>query len=241
MDVEGAKILVTGASSGIGAALARRLARQGATVGLVARRADRLAEVLADCRKHTPESAMWPADLGDLTTAESVALEAWDAFGHLDAVVHNAGIPKRRHVTQLTPDEVEHVMRVNYLVAGRLGNANESAYSASKFALCGWSEAIAVDLWDTGIKVRLVNPGPIDTEIWDMPGEDAPLFEIEKFPADDVAQGIVAAFADDAGFEHYLPDMKAFVDMKQENIDSFLEGMATAIRGMRPAADGTSP
>jgi short-subunit dehydrogenase len=265
MEVRGAKILVTGASSGIGAALARRLAREGATVGIVARRAARLEEVLADCREHAPESAMWPADLGDLATAESVALQAWDTFGHLDAVVHNAGIPKRRHVTQLTPDEVEHVMRVNFLaparmtlallprmlergsgwivnvssVAGRLGNANESAYSASKFALCGWSEAIAVDLWDTGIKVRLVNPGPIDTEIWDLPGEDAPLFEIDKFPADDVAKGIIAAFADDAGFEHYLPDMKAFVDMKQDNVDSFLEGMATAIRGMRSSGGGT--
>src|SRR5207247_9154998 len=107
MEVAGAKILVTGASSGIGAALARRLARQGATVGLVARRADRLEEVLADCREHTTESAMWPADLGDLATAESVALEAWDAFGHLDAVVHNAGIPKPRNVTQLTPDEAD--------------------------------------------------------------------------------------------------------------------------------------
>ena len=259
MELRGANVLVTGASSGIGAALARRLASEGATVGLVARRKDRLEEVLADCQAHTPASAMWTADLGDLETAERVALEAWDAFGHLDAVVHNAGIPKRRHVTGLTPAEVEEVMRVNFLapvrmtlallprmidrgggcivnvssVAGRLGNANESAYSASKFALCGWSEAIAVDLWDTGVKVRLVNPGPIDTEIWDLPGEDDPIFEVEKVPADDVAVGIVAALADDAGFEHYLPDMKQFVDMKQENIDGFLEGMAAGIRMMR--------
>ena len=264
MEVRGARVLVTGASSGIGAALALRLAREGATVGIVARRGDRLQEVLDGCREHAPDSQMWTADLGDLANAERVAGDAWDAFGHLDAVVHNAGIPKRRHVTELTADEVEHVMRVNFLapvrmtlavlprmlergsgwivnvssVAGRLGNANESAYSASKFALCGWSEAIAVDLWDTGVKVRLVNPGPIDTEIWDLPGEDAPLFEVEKVPADDVAEGIVAAFADDAGFEHYLPDMKQFVDMKQENIDSFLEGMAMMVRSVRPIAGG---
>ena len=97
------------------------------------------------------------------------------------------------------------------------------------------SAAIAVDLWDTGIRVRLINPGPIDTEIWDLPGEDAPLFEIEKVPPEDVADGIVAALSDDAGFEHYLPDMKPFVDMKQDNVASFLEGMANAIRGMRSA------
>ena len=262
MQIAGAKVLVTGASSGIGAALALRLAGEGATVGLVARRQDRLQEVLAGCQAHTPDSAMWPADLGDLATAERVVLDAWDAFGHLDAIVHNAGIPKRRHVTRLTFDEAEHVMRVNFLapvrmtlavlprmiergagyivnvssVAGRLGNANESAYSASKFALCGWSEAIAVDLWDTGVKVRLVNPGPIDTEIWDLPGEAEALFEVEKVPADDVAKGIVAALADDAPFEHYLPDMKQFVDMKQENIDSFLEGMAAMVRSVDPPA-----
>jgi short-subunit dehydrogenase len=260
MKVDGARILVTGASSGIGAALARRLASDGATVGLVARRADRLKEVLEDCQRHAPDSAMWTADLGDLETAERVALDAWDTFGHLDAAVHNAGIPKRRHVTGLTIDEVEEVMRVNFLaparmtlallprmlargegfivnvssVAGRLGNANESAYSASKFALCGWSEAMAVDLWDTGVKVRLINPGPIDTEIWDLPGEDDPIFAVDKVPADDVAVGIIAALADDAAFEHYLPDMKPFVDMKQDDIDGFLEGMAAGVRSVRP-------
>src|SRR6185436_21185367 len=115
MQIEGSTILVTGASSGIGAALAPMLAERGATVGIVARRRDRLDAVLAECREHAPESRLWAADLGDLDRAERVALEAWDAFGHLDVLVNNAAIPKRRHVTALTPDELEHTMRVNFL------------------------------------------------------------------------------------------------------------------------------
>src|SRR5205823_13721253 len=95
LKLEGSKILVTGASSGIGAALAPILAERGATVGIVARRANRLEEVLEQCRKHAPESRMWAADLSDLPGAERLALEAWDAFGGLDAIVHNAAIPKR--------------------------------------------------------------------------------------------------------------------------------------------------
>ena len=107
-------VLVTGASSGIGAALARLLAERGATVGIVARRRDRLSQVLEDCRRSSPGSRMWVADLGDLVAAERVVDEAWDAFGHLDTLVNNAAIPKRRHVTRLTPDEVAEVMRVNF-------------------------------------------------------------------------------------------------------------------------------
>src|SRR5690606_1485830 len=61
-------------------------------------------------------------------------------------------------------------------LGGRLGILNESAYSASKFALTGWTEALALDLWDTPIRVRLITPGAIDTEIWDQPGNDPPGF-----------------------------------------------------------------
>jgi short-subunit dehydrogenase len=255
---DGTAALVTGASSGIGAALARALARRGVTVGLVARRKERLEEVLADCAPTAPRSRMWVADLGDVEGAERVALEAWDTFGHLDVLVNNAGIPKRRHITDLSYDEVEEVMRVNFLsparmtmallprflergagsivnvssVAGRLGNPRESAYSASKFALCGWSEALNVDLWDTPIEIRLINPGAIDTEIWELPGEDAPLYEGEKETAESVADGIVAAIEGDR-FEHYLPDMKPFVDAKQADIDGFLSGAAEWVRSVR--------
>lgn len=252
-------VLVTGASSGIGAATARLLAKEGHTVGIVARRADRLAEVLAACHAAGSErSRMWAADLGDLPLAERVALEAWDAFGHLDALVLNAGIPMRRHTTRLTIADVERVMRVNFFspaamtlavlprmlergagvivnvssVAGRLGNANEAAYSASKFALCGWAEATAVDLWDTGVKVRLVNPGPIDTEIWDLPDNEPPIYTGPKVPPEEVAAGILAAITSDR-FEHYIPDMKAVIDAKQADIDPFLAGMAQMVRDAR--------
>jgi len=255
MQIEGSNVLVTGASSGIGAALARQLAARGATVGLVARRADRLAEVLADCQADSPRSRLWVADLGDLERAGSLALEAWDAFGHLDCLVNNAGVPMRRHTTKLDLATLEWVMRVNFLapahmtmtllprliaggsgmivnvssVAGRLGNANEAAYSASKFALCGWSEAIAVDLFDTGIKIRLVNPGPIDTEIWDLPDNDDPLYSGPKISPDEMAAGIVAAMEGDT-FEHYVPDMKAIIESKTANPDPFIEGMAAMLR-----------
>ncbi len=254
---QGTTALVTGASSGIGAALAQSLAKRGVTVGLVARRKERLEEVLADCLPNAPESRIWAADLGDVELAERVALEAWDAFGHIDVLVNNAGIPKRRHVTELTYDEVEEVMRVNFLsparmsmallpkmldrgkgsivnvssVAGRLGNPREAAYCASKFALNGWSETMLVDLWDTPIEIRLINPGAIDTEIWDTPGEDAPLYDGEKEPPESIAEGIVAAIEGEK-FEHYIPDMKPFVDAKQDDIDGFLAGSAAWVKSV---------
>jgi short-subunit dehydrogenase len=255
MQVEGSRVLVTGASSGIGAALARLLSRRGATVGIVARRADRLAEVLEDCRQTSPASLSWVADLGDTRAAEEVAQQAWDEMGYVDCLVNNAGVPMRRHTTRLDHETLEWVMRVNFMaparmtmvllprmqargqgmivnvssVAGRLGNANEAAYSASKFALCGWSEAIAVDLWDTGITVRLVNPGPIDTEIWDLPDNDDPLYEGPKISAEEMAAGIVAAMEGDR-FEHYVPDMRQIIEAKTSDPDSFLEGMAAMLR-----------
>ena len=115
--VSGARVLLTGASSGIGAATARALAAAGATVGLVARRRDRLEQVQADC----PGSRIWVADLADLDALAGLAREVEDAFGGLDVLVNNAGAPKRRHVTALTAEDVEGVMHVNYFSPVRLG------------------------------------------------------------------------------------------------------------------------
>ena len=250
--VRGKNVLVTGASSGIGAALARRLATEGASVGLVARRDDRLRQVLEDCRRDgSPEARMWVADLGDVDRAAAIATEAWDAFGHLDVLVNNAAMPKRRRVHELIPEEVDETMRVNFVapvrmtlavlprmlerdsgcivnvasLGGRLGIIHEAAYCASKFALCGWSESMAIDLAKTGVNVRLVQPGPIDTEIWDRPGSEPALYDGPKFPPDDVARAIVAAIDSDR-FEHFEPDLKAIVESKTADVDAFLAGSA---------------
>ncbi len=249
--VAGKRVLITGASSGLGAALARQLAAQDAVVGIVARRRDRLGEVLTDCRRSSPESAMWVADLADATAAGELALTAWDALGGIDVLINNAAIPKRRVVTELDPDDVEDVMRVNFFapmrmslavlprmlargsgmivnvssVGGRLGIIHETAYCASKFALCGWSEAMAVDLHGTGIAVKLIEPGPVDTEIWDHPGSEEPLYRGPKVAADEVAEGIIAALGSER-FEHYVPDMKAVVDAKNADLDAYIAGAA---------------
>jgi short-subunit dehydrogenase len=246
----GRTVLVTGASSGIGAAVARVLAARGDTVALVARRIDRLDAVLADCRASSPASERWAADLSDASAAASLALTIWDHYDGIDVVINNAGAPMRRHASRLTMDDVERAMTLNYFspvaitlallprmlgrrsgtivnvssLGGRLGIATEAAYSGSKFALAGWSEALAIDLDRSGVSVKLILPGAIDTEIWDQPGNDAPLYDGPKEPPEGIAQGIADAIDSDS-FEHYLPDMKAVIEMKTTDFDSFMIGM----------------
>ncbi|HET6836155.1 MAG TPA: SDR family NAD(P)-dependent oxidoreductase [Acidimicrobiales bacterium] len=255
--LEGAKILVTGASSGIGAALAPMLARSGATVGIAARRTERLSAVLDACRVAGAgdgggEGAghrMWTVDLSDPDAAARLAVEAWEAFGHFDAVVNNAARPMRRPVQRLTVEDVEAVMRTNFLspvalslavlprmlerdrgvivnvgsLAGRLGSPREAAYAASKFALHGWSEVMAVDLWSTGVEVRLIVPGAIATEIWDQPGNDPSPYDGPFEPAETVAAAVCESLVSD-GFERYVPDLKAIAEFKTADIDSFMQG-----------------
>ena len=84
---------------------------------------------------------------------------------------------------------------------------------------------MAVDLHGSGVSVKLIEPGPVDTEIWDQPGSEEPLYQGPKVPAEEVADGIIAALGGDR-FEHYLPDMKAVVDAKNADIDAYIAGAA---------------
>jgi short-subunit dehydrogenase len=248
--------VVTGASSGIGAATARALARRGTTVVGVARRVARLDEVLEECRRTAPQSRAAVCDLSQLDDARAVVTDTVERNGRLDALVCVAGMPMRRRVDALSDDDVAAVMTLNYrspvamalaalpsmlarragtivLVAslvGRLGNGGESAYCASKFALCGFAEAASVDLAGSGVEVRLVLPGPIDTEMWEYPGQDRAAYEGERFAPRLVADAIVDALRSTV-VEHYVPDLKAVVEMKTTDFQGFRDGMVAALRG----------
>ena len=260
MDLTDSVVLLTGASSGIGAALAPQLAARGAVVGIVARRAERLDAVLAECHSHTDTSSMWTADLSDLDAAANVVGEALGRYGRVDALVNNAAIGKRKLVQTLTVDDVDTTMRTNFTspirmamallpsmiergsglivnvssMGGRLGIAHEAAYCASKFAMSGWSESARIDLDGTGVKVKLVLPGPIATEIWELqPGELPGMYDGPFVTAADCAADIVRAIEDPDGFEYYTPELvpggwaqKDLVVGKSQNCDQFLTGMA---------------
>ena len=180
--------------------------------------------------------------------------------------MNNAGIPKRTPVPRLTPSDVAHVMDVNFhapvrmtlallprwlergagcvvnvsSLGGRLPIAHEAAYCASKFALCGWSEAMAVDLHGTGVEVKLMLPGPIDTEIWDQPDNDPAPFTGPFVPAVDCAAAILAGMEDD-GFEYYVPaefpgglgTQHAMVVNKTADTDAFVSMMGALDQSSR--------
>ncbi|MBA2282400.1 MAG: SDR family NAD(P)-dependent oxidoreductase [Acidimicrobiia bacterium] len=251
MTFAGQRVLVTGASSGIGAALAEGFAARGAVVGLCARREDRLAEVLERVRKHSPESRSWTIDLADLSGIEAFARRVEDELGGVDVLVNNAGIPKRRHVSELTPETVDAVMAINYLspirltlallpgliersgrvvnissVAARLSPPSEAAYAASKAALTVWSECMQVDLHDTGVRVHVVNPGVIDTELFHLPDNETSLADLDALPPSEVTSAVIDAIGSGA-FETYVPPWFAdIVAGKFQDPRAFLEGSA---------------
>jgi len=159
-DLRGKLVLVTGASTGIGAALAEGFAKRGATVGICARRTDMLNDVLERCRVHAPDSKSWTVDLNDLDGLAGFAQQASSDLGGVDVLVNNAGIPKRKPAQALSPEVVEAVMRINYFspirltyalldeivqrrgrfvfvssVAARLSPPGEGSYAATKAAI----------------------------------------------------------------------------------------------------------
>jgi short-subunit dehydrogenase len=254
MKIGGSNILVTGASSGIGEALAPMLAARGATVGIAARRPDRLERTLRRCQEHAPESRMWTVDLSDLDAATQLVEDAWNGFGALDCLINNAAIGKRKRLTDHSAQDLDMVMRTNFLSpirmnlavlpkmlergsgtivnvasgGGRFGIAHESAYCASKFAMSGWTEVAAMDLADSPIEVKLIQPGAIDTEIWiQQPGELAGLPGAQFVSPEVCAAGIVDALESD-GFEFYVPaDLKAHVDFKNADVPAWIDLMAS--------------
>jgi short-subunit dehydrogenase len=224
MEIAGGVAVVTGASSGIGATVATDLARRGATVAAVARRKDRLDEVVEQCRDFAAASMAVPADISSRAECERVIREVEDRFGRVDILVNNAGISIHRNAARTTADDVERLMAVNFFapvylataalphmlergrgavinitsVAGYVPNPGESAYGAAKAALSLWTHGLAVDLHDTGVQATVVSPGPIDTEIWSLDEELS--YAGKLYPPQVVADAVADAV--DKGWVH---------------------------------------
>ena len=255
-DLKGKNVLVTGGSAGIGAALAVGFAARGATVGICARRTDRLEEVLARCREHAPGSRSWTIDLSDLGALEGFAKRAADELGGIDVLVNNAGIPKRRPVQALSTETVDELMRINYLspvhltlallpgiterggrivfissVAARLSPPAEAAYAATKAAISAWAECMKVDLRDTEVGIHVVYPGVIDTELFHLPGNDPlPQTGVEMLPVDAMVEPVLTAI-ETGRFEVSVPDwFDRVFESKYKDVAGFLDGTIAFVR-----------
>jgi NADP-dependent 3-hydroxy acid dehydrogenase YdfG len=180
-------IIITGASSGIGAALARLLASQGAKVSLAARDAALLQQVQADC----PGSLAIPTDVTDPQACQTLVAQTVAHFGCLDTLVNNAGVSMLSRFDDLQELSVlEKLMQVNYFgavyctraalphlrqscgllvgissLAGKTGVPYRTGYSASKHAMQGFFDSLRIELIGSGVEVCMVSPGFVQTEI----------------------------------------------------------------------------
>ncbi len=218
MDYRDQVAVVTGASSGIGFVTARAFARRGATVVGVARREERLQQLMRECQPHAKAAWYLVGDLGERAFAERVIDGTVERYGRLDILVNNAAVSKHKQIYHMSADEADYVMRVNFMssvwttlaaipymlsrgggtivnissFAAKVAPPREAAYAASKAAMNSFSEALWNDLAGSNIHVAIINPGPIDTEIWLK--EDEPVaYKGRKYPPEIVTDAIFEA------------------------------------------------
>ena len=215
--------LITGASSGMGRLLALRFARAGARLVLVARRESELTQLAREIEQGGGTALVLPCDVGDRAQVLAAAQKATAACGAIDILVNNAGYGHHRRFIDWDLDDMEHMMRVNYLgtlywtkallpqmverrtgwivfvasVAGKLGVPEESAYAASKFAQVGLAGALSIELEDAGVHVLTVCPGTIDTPFFDAEALERmpPVSKRMMIPPQQVIDAIIVALA----------------------------------------------
>jgi short-subunit dehydrogenase len=200
LDLRDRTVAITGASGGIGAAVARACARRGAKVVLGARRVDELEKVAAELRSKGGVAHAIPCDVTKLEDNERFVREAVEKTGGVDVFVANAGVMMVSSFEKTTLETFQRVMDVNYYgvlyglkaalpevrkrkgqlavvssINGKRGLPSRSGYSASKFALHGLCDSLRVELLGTGTGVTLFCPGVVNTEIRDRAVQfDAP-------------------------------------------------------------------
>lgn len=191
LDFAGKAVLVTGASSGLGAATVRRFAARGAQVYAAARDQERLGEVAAGCADLPGEVRFGHLDVTDPDSCRAAVASAVAAYGGLDVLVNNAGRHDFRVTTDVTDEEWAHDIALNLSgafyccraaiphlleseggggnivnvssVAGAMGEAYSAAYTSAKHGIVGLTRALAVEYVDQPLRVNCICPGGMDT------------------------------------------------------------------------------
>lgn len=183
--------IITGASSGIGAELAYRLATQGAYLGLAARNAELLKEVAEKCREKGGKAIAIQTDVADQSQCKNLIDRTVQEYGRLDTLVNNAGITMWAKFEELEDlSKLEQIMQVNYFgsvycthyalphlkqskgrlvgvssLTGKTGVPTRSGYAASKHAMAGFFDTLRIELAEYGITVTMIYPGFVATDV----------------------------------------------------------------------------
>lgn len=205
-------VWLTGASSGIGEALAYELAKKGAKLILSARRKEELERVKNNCAAEARTNIrIFPIDLGQPDTLESSTKAAIQLFGHIDILINNGGISQRSLVTETSLEVYRRILEVNFFgaialtkhilphfvsrkngqiatlssVAGKFGTPYRSGYAASKHALHGFFDAVRAEHFKDNISVTMLCPGVIHTPITysALTGDGTPLNKMDDLQA----------------------------------------------------------
>lgn len=184
-------VLITGASSGIGRGLSIELAQRGATVGLLARRADVLQEIVKEIEGAGGRAIALPADVTGAKAVQAATNELIEKAGPIDVLIANAGVGATTHASELNAEQVSALINVNVIgvvnsvaavvggmvergrgqlvaissLAGYRGLPKSAAYCASKAAVSAFFESLRVDLYGTGVDVTIIHPGFIKTPL----------------------------------------------------------------------------
>jgi NADP-dependent 3-hydroxy acid dehydrogenase YdfG len=217
--------LVTGASSGIGEATASALAAAGARVAIAARRADRIEALAARIEKAGGTALKIAADVTSSAEVSGMVEKVIAEWGRLDIIVNNAGVMLLSPAAEATLEDWRHMVELNLLalmgvtkaalphlkaskghivnvssVAGRVANPGASGYAATKFGVVGFSEALRREVYADKVRVTVIEPGVVRTELGDhitnpasKAGLDQRLATMEVLTAEDVAAAILYA------------------------------------------------
>lgn len=184
-------IWITGASSGIGEALAYELSKHGANLILSARRAEALERVKKNCLSNSNNIYILPLDLTDANSLSGIAERAIQFFGHVDILINNGGVGQRSFIADTTLETYRQLMEVNFFgaisltklilphfaqrhqghfvtvssITGKFGTPLRSGYAAAKHALHGFFDSLRAEQWQNNIYVTMICPGFIATNL----------------------------------------------------------------------------